>query len=262
MKGEASNSVPAESYTREYYESHCAGHGEFRDSKGGSLPPRLQVPFDLAEIAPGMSVLDMGCGRGEILIQASRRGAKAFGFDYAIPALQIAADALAEQRDSDGILIHCGNVQWLPYPDNSFDRVFMLDVVEHLHPEELHRALVEIRRILRSKGRLIIHTAPNTWYYQFGYPAFRFGQRWRGKHLPADPRDRWGYKHVHVNEQNLSLLRRELGKAGLKAKVWLDPLQSYADEPNRMVRFLMRILQATYPFRFVFCNDLLAVAAK
>ncbi len=57
---------------------------------------------------------------------------------------------------------------------------------------------------------MIIHTMPNTWYYKIGYPLFRFVQRLRGKHLPADPRERWGYREVHVNEQNLILLSREL----------------------------------------------------
>lgn len=262
MKHRSQGSVPAETYTRDYYESHCAGYGEFRDSKGASLPARLGVPLDLAEITPGMSILDVGCGRGEILVQASRRGARAFGFDYAIPALEMAADALARQEDSARVLIHRGNVQWLPYPDNSFDRVFMLDVVEHLYPEELHRALIEVHRTVRPRGRLVIHTMPNTWYYRYGYPVFRFGQRWRGKHLPADPRDRWGYKHVHVNEQNLLLLRRELAAAGFNAKVWLAPIQAYTEETSAWARFLMRALETVYPFRYVFCNDLLAIATK
>jgi cyclopropane fatty-acyl-phospholipid synthase-like methyltransferase len=262
VKRDAEGSVPPEAYTRDYYESHCAGYTEFRDSKGESLPARLRVPFELAEIARGMSVLDVGCGRGEILLQASQYGAKAIGFDYAVSALKIAADAIATRPDAETILIHLGNAQWLPYQDNSFDRVFMLDVVEHLYPEELLQALVEARRVLRPGGRLIIHTMPNTWYYRFGYPLFRLGQRLRGKHFPADPRDRWGYKHVHVNEQNLILLRCELRTAGFRAKVWLAPIQSYAEEPSRWVRFVMRALAMIYPFRYVFCNDLLAVAVE
>lgn len=255
-------SVSPEIYTRDYYESHCHGHAEFQDSKGESVAARLRLPFELSAIGRGMFVLDVGCGRGEILIQAARCGARAFGFDYAISALEVAADAISARPDADRILLHLGNAQWLPYPDNCFDRVFMLDVVEHLYPAELHQALAETRRVLRKRGRLIIHTMPNTWYYRFGYPLFRLVQRLRGKNLPIDPRDRWDYKQVHVNEQNLLLLRRELQAAGFKATVWLDPIQSYNEEPNRFVRFIMRALATLYPFRFVFCNDLFAVATK
>jgi SAM-dependent methyltransferase len=139
----------------------------------------------------------------------------------------------------------------------------MLDVVEHLYPTELHRALCDLRRVLKPGGRLIIHTMPNTWYYRFGYPAFRFVERIRGKRLPADPRDRWAYLHeVHVNEQNLFLLRRELRRAGFSARVYLRSVQSYTEEPNRLVRRIMRLLATMYPFRWIFCNDLFAVATK
>lgn len=262
MNDEFEKSIPSDAYTREYYESHCDGYTEFRDSMGANLPTRLRVPFDLAEITCSMSILDVGCGRGEILVQAGRCGARAFGFDYAVPALQVAKGALARQSGTERINIHCGNAQWLPYPDGSFDRVFMLDVVEHLYPAELHRALVEVRRTLRTSGQLIIHTMPNTWYYHLGYPLFRFAQRCRGKHLPPDPRDRWEYKHVHVNEQNLILLRRELESAGFEAKVWLAPIHEYAEEPNQHFRWMMRALATIYPFRFIFCNDLFAIATR
>jgi len=235
---------------------------EFKDSKGESLTARLRIPLALAKIERGMSVLDVGCGRGEILIQTACRGARAFGFDYSVAALEIAADVIAGRTEAERILLHLGNAQHLPYPDDCFDRVFMLDVIEHLYPAELHRVLVEVRRVLRVQGRLIVHTMPNTWYYQFGYPLFRWVQQLRGKKLPADPRDRWGYKQVHVNEQNLILLQRELQAAGFKAKVWLAPIQSYLEEPKRFIRFVMCALATLYPFRFVFCNDLFAVATK
>ena len=226
---------------------------------GGVLPDRLKVPLELAEVVPGMSVLDVGCGRGEILLHAAR----VVGFDYAVSAMEITAEFLNTQTDVGQILIHLGNAQRLPYLDKSFDRVFMLDVVEHLYPTELHRALTEIRRVLRPGGKLIIHTMPNTWYYRFGYPMFRLAQRPRGKHLPADPRDRWKSIHeMHVNEQNLILLRRELRAAGFKAKVYLRSVQSYAEEPIKRVRLVMRVLVTLYPFRWVFCNDLFAVAVK
>ena len=262
MKRRADDSVPPEVYTREYYESNCQGYVEFRQSRGATIPARLQIPLELAEIAADMSVLDVGCGRGEILVQAARRGARAIGFDYAIVALGIALESIAARPESDKILIHLGNARRLPYPDNHFDRVFMLDVVEHLYPDELHQTFTEIWRVLCPSGRLIVHTMPNTWYYRLGYPWFRIVQRLRGKHLPANPRARWGYPQVHVNEQNPISLYRALRAAGFKVKVWLRSTQSYAEEPNKYVRFAMRALVTIYPFRWIFCNDLFAIAVK
>ena len=254
--------VASSVYTRDYYEAHCDGYAEFQNARGSLLPERLQLPFQIAGLTPGMSALDVGCGRGEIVWHAARLGARAVGFDYSTSAIEIAAETTKSSPDAGAILIHLGNAQRLPYRDGSFDRAFMLDVVEHLHPAELHRAFLEIRRSLRPGGRLIVHTMPNTWYYQVGYPIFRVVQRLRGKRLPADPRDRWKYKEVHVNEQNLIRLRRALTAAGFKAKVWLQSTHSYVEEPNRYIRWAMRALVTIYPFRWVFCDDIFAVAEK
>lgn len=260
--GGSRKTIAPDTYTRDYYESHCDGHAEFRTSCGAVLPERLRIPLKVAEMSSGMTVLDVGSGRGEVLMHASRVGARAFGFDYAVPALEIAAQAIAKERNANQVLLHQGNAQQLPYPQDFFDRAFMLDVVEHLYPEELHESLCEIRRVLRPKGQLIIHTMPNTWYYRFGYPPYRLLQRIRGNLLPADPRDRWGYKQVHVNEQNPIALSRALVAAGLKPRVWLESIHSYNEEQNPIVRLFMRALVSVYPFRFIFCDDVFALAVK
>jgi SAM-dependent methyltransferase len=48
----------------------------------------------------------------------------------------------------------------LPFPDQSFEAVLILDVLEHLHREDLDRAVREARRVLRPRGRLLMAT-PN-----------------------------------------------------------------------------------------------------
>ena len=262
MTRQPDTGVPSDVYTRDYYESACHGYVEFQQSLGENIPDRLRIPFSQANLSAGMSVLDVGCGRGEILVQAAQFGARAVGFDYAVAALDIAGEAISTRPDADRILIHLANAQHLPYLDSSFDRAFMLDVVEHLLPAELHQALVEIRRVLRPGGQLIIHTMPNTWYYRFGYPVFRFTQRLRGRRLPADPRERWKFREVHVNEQNPPALKAALRQAGFKTHVWLQSTQSYLEEPNRSIRLIMRALVTVYPFRWIFCNDLFAIATK
>jgi SAM-dependent methyltransferase len=260
--GHSQRTIPPETYTRDYYEANCHGYTEFQHSRGEVIPDRLKMPLDLAGSLAGKRVLDVGCGRGEVLLHATRRGAQAFGFDYAVAAVEIAAGSMAGPLDSRERLIHLANAQRLPYPSGRFDVAFMLDVVEHLYPAELHQALIEIRRVLKPGGCLIVHTMPNTWYYRFGYPAFRVVQGLRRRHQPSNPRDRWRYKEVHVNEQNPIRLQRSLSTAGFRAKVWLQSIHTYAEEPNRWVRWAMRALVTLYPFRWIFCNDLFAVATK
>jgi len=258
-------SVPAEAYTKEYYESCCQGYAEFESSKGELLPLRLSFPLKLANIKAGMKVIDIGCGRGEIVIHCARLGAKTWGMDYASEALNLAREIMNNEnnlRYKKIMAIQKSKSTHLPFTNESVDLVFMLDVVEHLNPDELKTTLDEVWRILRPKGRLVIHTMPNLDYYRFGYPMYRFIQRFRHDRLPEDPRIRWDYSHVHVNEQTPRKLNLELKRSKFHAKVWLYPIQSYQYEPNRIVRIGMYFLAHLYPFRWIFCNDIFAIGTK
>jgi 2-polyprenyl-3-methyl-5-hydroxy-6-metoxy-1,4-benzoquinol methylase len=248
--------VPSDTYSREYFLTECDGHEEYLQ---GRLTPRLEAALALAGDLSGKRVLDVGCGRGEVVLHCARHGAKAYGVDYSADALQLARQGAAGnetywQRADAG---------HLPFQDRTFDWVLMLDIVEHLHPAELAAALVDVRRVLKPEGRLIVHTMPNLWYYRVGYPLYRLVQRLRGKVLPRDPRARWQFvATVHVNEQTPLTLRRALREAGLPARVWLQPTQSYSDERNPWVRGIMHLLATVYPFRWVFCDDIFALARK
>lgn len=257
-------STSSEAYTLEYF-TKCQGYEEFASSHGRVLPLRLSIPLDLGAITPDARVLDVGCGRGELLLHAAQRGATVYGVDYADDAVRIARDVLRSNRDivgGDRMALQRANARLLPFASGVFDRVFMLDIVEHLYPEELSETLAEVRRVLKPGGYAVIHTMPNTWYYRFGYPLYRLAQRLRGKRLPSNPRERWAYYHVHVNEQNPVSLSRYLRKAGFSARVWLAPAQTYEYEHNWLYGKAMDLLTRLYPFRWIFCNDLFAIATR
>ncbi len=78
-----SSSVPSILYDEQYFLHVCEGHQEFRSSEGEYLSKRLAEALAVAGIAPGMRVLDVGCGRGEILRNTIALGARAYGIDYA-----------------------------------------------------------------------------------------------------------------------------------------------------------------------------------
>lgn len=107
-------------------------------------------------VAPSMTVLDAGCGSGDLSRIAARMGADVTGVD-ASPAM------IAEARDSlDRFSLPAGfdiaDVRDLPYDGQSFDLVLASSVLEYVEP--LDGALIELRRVLRPDG-ILICSLPN-----------------------------------------------------------------------------------------------------
>ena len=253
--------VAPERYTSEYYEHCCDGYEEFSLTHGDGLPARLAFSLQLAGLKPGMKVLDVGCGRGEVGRQCVQAAATWCGIDYAPESLKLAGVVRRNLEDGQRLKYWLARASAiaLPFQGHSFDRVFMLDVVEHLTCTELSTSLGEIRRVLSPEGQLVIHTAPSLWYYRYGYPLYRLLQGLRRKRLPANPRERWAYNDVHINEQTSLTLGRTLRAHGFRAKVWLTSTQNYAQEPNTMIRFAMHFVSRVFPFKLVFADEIMAI---
>ncbi len=258
-------SLPSHLYTEEYFLTACEGYEEWLASEGENLSRRLASAFAVAAVGPGMSVLDIGCGRGEIVRHCARLGADAFGIDYAPVAIRMTRDLIhAEGQATLGRMgVALADTKHLPFPSAHFDRVLLFDVVEHLFPWELHQALVEIRRVLKLDGRLIIHTAPNLWYDRYAYPVVRLMRiaMGEGNRYPRNPRQ-FGVaanEHVHVNEQSLFSLRRVLSRAGFESQVWLDSPPQARDE-GPILAALRYVAFTWAPFRWFFEREVFAVA--
>ncbi len=261
-------SLPPHLYSEEYFLTACEGYEEWLASEGQHLSRRLASAFQVASVGPGMAVLDIGCGRGEIVRHCARLGADVYGVDYAPVAVRMTRDLIrAEQGKSpSGRMGVClADAKYLPFPDQYFDRVLMFDVVEHLYPWELHRALLEARRVLKPSGRLIVHTAPNRWYNQYAYPLVRLVRTamGQGANYPRNPRQ-FGVAanvHVHVNEQSLFSLRRVLKRAGFRSTVWLDSPPQHRQE-GPVLAALRYVAFHWPPFRWFFEREVFAVACR
>jgi SAM-dependent methyltransferase len=253
-------SVRPERYDKAYFLGACEGYETFIASEGAHLSRRLRQAFEVAEVTPGMRVLDVGCGRGEILRHCAQLGARAYGVDYAPVAVRMAQTSTDSNQERAGVYL--ADARWLPFSAASFDRVLMFDLVEHLHPWELDRALAEARRVLRPDGLLIIHTAPNVWYDRYAYPLVRLVRALMGQreHYPKDPRAIIPANlDVHVNEQSALSLWWVLRRAGFRGRVWLDsPPQNRRE--GWVFRAVRHILFNWSPFRWFFEREVFAVA--
>jgi SAM-dependent methyltransferase len=190
-------------------------------------------------------------------------GVRAYGIDFAPAALRMArASAARGDGRAPGGGLYQADAKSLPFRDELFDRVLMFDLVEHLHPWELDRALEDARRVLRPDGCLIVHTAPNVWYDRFAYPIVRLVRTvaGQGRRYPRDPRaiipDNLD---VHVNEQSVLSLRRALVRTGFRARVWLDTPPQHRTE-GTVFRLMRYVLFRWVPFRWFFEREVFAVA--
>ena len=119
----------------------------------------------LADALPAPSVasrgLDLGCGIGQHGRWLARQGYRVIGVD--------AAAAMARRARAAGVDAVAGQAGALPFPDERFDFVYAVGVLHHLpDPAAQAAALVEVRRVLRPGGRLIVQeTNPRN-------PLFRF----------------------------------------------------------------------------------------
>jgi len=106
-----------------------------------------------AEIRPGMTVLDVGAGTGDLSFDAAARGAEVIAIDLSSGML-----AVLERRSTDAqrarIRAVVGSAESLPLPDASVDRIVTGFTVRNVG--DLRRAFTEFRRVLRPGGRAVV----------------------------------------------------------------------------------------------------------
>jgi 2-polyprenyl-3-methyl-5-hydroxy-6-metoxy-1,4-benzoquinol methylase len=206
----------------------------FKHSETGS---HMQI---VHAIAPGSSVLDLGCSQGLLAQPLREKGVRVSGVDIAPQAG--AADDLEQyfQRDLDLPLD-------LPF-GRDFDYVVVSDVIEHLRNRT--QLLRGARAFLKEGGRLIIST-PNIalWFYRLSLLVGRF---------EYGPRGVLDETHVHLFTR--ATFRREVEKAGfyiLAERVTALPFEIVFESTgrSRLVRSMNRIyhtLARIWPTMFAY----------
>ena len=93
------------------------------------------------------NLLDVGCGRGQIIAYARKIDIKAEGFDFSEWAT--GDEGRYKETNSEWVKCHDATEKW-PYPDNSFDLVVSLDLLEHIYADDLDFVLSELHRVTRK----------------------------------------------------------------------------------------------------------------
>jgi 2-polyprenyl-3-methyl-5-hydroxy-6-metoxy-1,4-benzoquinol methylase len=99
----------------------------------------------------GDRVLEIGCGTGFLSLQLARAGRRVVGVDVSEVAINL-AKAHADNATWNAPTFNTMAGDQIPYEDESFDAAFSVEVIEHLHEQDVEPHLREVLRVLRPGG--------------------------------------------------------------------------------------------------------------
>lgn len=141
-------------------------------------------------------MLDLGCGDGVFSAQLSSKVDEIYCVDTSFIALKRLLS-----REKENMYPINANGARLPFPNDFFDGIFFIFVVEHI--ADSFPILREIRRVLKPTGHLILSTDSKYYYHYFRIviELLRYGH-----YRPDDP--------THVNLMTPKEVRNMIKKAG------------------------------------------------
>lgn len=118
----------------------------------------------------GRRTLDFGCGTGELTVLMKLLGFESIGLDVHLEDIQL-AQSLAGENGLPADMFVWNENRRLPFPDESFDIVTMISVLEHLDDQTLAALVPELARV--CKGVLFLQ-APSSARLRDDHTGLRF----------------------------------------------------------------------------------------
>ena len=109
--------------------------------------------FNFIDSWENLKVIDIGCGKGDLVFSLSERGAEAIGLEPDF--LQLQADGRVNFNNK--IHLINGSADSVPFVDSFFDYVVFCKSLHHVPVDLMGKALIEAMRILHPEnGKLIV----------------------------------------------------------------------------------------------------------
>lgn len=123
----------------------------------GQGPAIRNTIIQLAQIKPGDTVLDVGCGTGSLILDAAKIAlptGSVYGID---PTPQMIATAQRKTTHANlKANFQIGMIESLQFPNNTFDVVLSSMMIHHLPDDLKVRGMAEVHRVLKPGGRLLV----------------------------------------------------------------------------------------------------------
>jgi SAM-dependent methyltransferase len=156
-----------------------------------------------------LAIMDVGCAEGELSVLLARQGHKVTAADISPSFL----DQTKRRAAENGVVVSTVllDVEQQPRPEleNSFDVIYLMDVIEHLRCPA--QGLVTLRAMLHEKGTLVIHT-PNLASLGQVYRYVKFRKKRENYFSPRNLGD------LHLQGYDYQTLEKALNFAGLKIR--------------------------------------------
>lgn len=150
----------------EYYDGSDYFEGASKHLKNLRSPfQRYRTEKVLEIYRPGKEarVLDLGCGWGTVSFALAPMVSSVVGVDFSAKSVELCRRG-AEDLGLDNVDFVRGDAAETGLPEETFDIVYAVDLVEHLYPDQTLEVLDECARVLKRGGRLVIWT-PNRGHF-------------------------------------------------------------------------------------------------
>lgn len=140
---------------KELFESETVVQ-EFKAHENYNLSSRRRTVLEMLKSMHFARLMDLGCGSGAYLEAKKQSECAYFGLDFSGSMIEVAQERATQMGMKKGVFLEEGDVESTPYPDNFFDVVLAIGLIEYFeNPDGL---INEIKRILKKDGILIIQS--------------------------------------------------------------------------------------------------------
>jgi cyclopropane fatty-acyl-phospholipid synthase-like methyltransferase len=131
----------------------------------------MEAKEKLFHLVGGKTLLDFGCGAGELLVYYAPEYEKLVGVDFSQSMLEEASKRIRQNKYENITLILADHKTVWGKLDSSFDRITAAGVFQYLTYQEIDEFLSKASKHLNKKGKIVLFDIPDSRLY----PLWKLG---------------------------------------------------------------------------------------